>query len=80
MPMQGHRRGRGMAPPIRDIDIDKEWEVSATPRPLYPGDLNPVHIVQEAGLASGPVLMGAENLPVTGARSPDRPARSKSLY
>ena len=30
-----------------------------------------------AGLASGPVWTGAENLAVTGIRSPDRPALTK---
>ena len=41
---------------------------------------DPVHIVQEAGWAPGRVWMGAENLALTGIRSPDRPARSESLY
>jgi hypothetical protein len=36
--------------------------------------------VQEAGWAPGPVWTGVENLTPTGIRSPDRPARSKSLY
>jgi len=45
---------------------------------LPPGK-DPVPIVQEAGWAPGPVWMGAEKSP-TGIRSPDRPARSKSLY
>ena len=40
----------------------------------------PVPIVQEAGWASGPVWTCAENLAPTGIRSPDRPARRKSLY
>jgi hypothetical protein len=39
-----------------------------------------VPIVQEAGWAPGPVWTGAENLAYTGIRSPDRPARSESLY
>jgi hypothetical protein len=39
-----------------------------------------VFIVQEAGWAPQPVWTGEENLPLTGVRSPDRPARSKSLY
>ena len=39
-----------------------------------------VPIVQEAGWAPGPVWTGAENLAPTGIRSPDRPARSQSLY
>jgi hypothetical protein len=41
---------------------------------------DPVLIVQEAGMAPGPVWMGAENLAPTGIRSPDRPARIESLY
>ena len=41
---------------------------------------DPVPIVQEGGWAPGPVWTGAENLASTGIRSPDRPARSESLY
>jgi hypothetical protein len=44
-----------------------------------PGN-DPVPIVQEAGWAPGPVWTGAENLAPTRIRSPDRPARSESLY
>ena len=36
--------------------------------------------MQEAGWAPGPVWTGAENLDPTGIRSPDRPARSESIY
>ena len=36
-------------------------------------DLLPVPTVQEAGWAPGPVWTGAENLGLTGIRSPDRP-------
>jgi len=39
-----------------------------------------VPIVQEAGWAPGPVLTGAENLALTGIRSPARPACSQLLY
>jgi len=49
------------------------------PADLPPGG-DPVPIVQEAGWAPGPVWTGAENLAPTGIRSPDRPARSESLY
>ena len=56
------------------------WVVNTTPRPLYPRGKDPVPIVQEAGWAPGPVWTGAENLASTGIRSPDRPARSESLY
>jgi len=41
---------------------------------------DPVPIVEEAGWAPGPVWTGAENLAPTWIRSPDRPARSQSLY
>jgi hypothetical protein len=56
------------------------WVVNTTPRPLYPREIDPVPIVQEAGWASGPAWTDAENLAHTGIRSPDRPARSQSLY
>ena len=50
------------------------------PRPLFSPGKDPVPIVQEAGCASGPVWTGAENIAPTGIRSPDRSARSQSLY
>ena len=49
------------------------------PRPLFTPGKDPVP-VQEAWWASGPALTGAENLDITGIRSPDRPTRSQSLY
>ena len=54
--------------------------VSVMPRPLFTRGKDPAPIVQEAGWAPGPVRTGAENLTPTGFRSPDRPARSQSLY
>jgi len=53
---------------------------SVTPRPLFTPGKDTVPIVQEAGWAPGPVWTCAENLVPTGIRSPDRPARSQSLY
>ena len=49
------------------------------PAAFTPGK-DPVMIVQEAGWAPGPVWIGAENLALTGIRSPNLPARSESLY
>ena len=49
------------------------------PAALYPGK-EPVLIVEEAVWAPGPIWTGAENLAPTGIRSPDRPARSQSLF
>ena len=53
------------------------WVVNATPRPLYPREWSCTHCI---GGWVGPVSTGAENLAPTGIRSPDRPARSESLY
>ena len=50
------------------------------PRPLFTPWKDPVPIAQEAGWAPGLVWTGAENLAPTAIRSPDRPARSQSLY
>ena len=49
------------------------------PVALPPGN-DPVSIVQEVGWAPGSVWTGAENLALNGIRSPNRPARSESLY
>ena len=53
----------------------------STPRPgrFTPGK-DPAPIVLEAGWATGPFRMGAENLTHTRIRPPDRTARSESLF
>ena len=71
---------RGIALPFHDLGARWGWVVSTTPRPLYPRERDPVPIVQEVGWAPEPVWTGAENLAPTVIRSPDRPARSESLY
>ena len=56
-----------------------EWEgciFHPAPRPLYPREIEPVHIVQKAGWAPGPVWVWKFS-PPTAIRSPDRPARSE---
>jgi len=75
-----HRGSRGIALLIHDHGTRRGWGVSVTLRPLFTPGKDPVPIVQEAGWAPGPVWIGAENLASTGIRSPDRPARSESLY
>jgi len=55
------------------------WCSAPRPGRFTPGK-HPVPIEQEAGWASEPVWTDAENLAPTGIRSPDRPARSESLY
>ena len=53
----------------------------STPRPgRFTAGKDPVPIVQEAGWDPGLVWTGAENFTHTGIRSPDRSARSESLY
>ena len=63
----GTRRGRGRG-------------LSVTPRPLLTPGKDPVPILQGTGWDPRPVWTGAENLAPTVIRSPDRPARSQSLY
>ena len=48
--------------------------------PPNPREGEPVLILQESGLAPGPVWTVAENLAPTVIRFPDRQARSESLY
>ena len=55
-----------------------EGSASRPGRSLPPGK-EPVPIVQEDGWAPGPIWTGAENLALTGNRSPDLPGRSQSL-
>jgi len=75
-----HRGSRGIALPFLNHSTRRVCGVSVTPRPLFTSRKDPVPIVKEAAWAPGPVWTGAENLAPTGIRSPDRPARSQSLY
>jgi hypothetical protein len=53
---------------------------SATRPVRFTPGKDPVPIVLEAEWAPGPVWTGAGNLALTGIPSPDRPARSESVY
>jgi len=53
---------------------------ASRPGRSLPSQKELVHIVQEVVWAPGRVWTGAENLAPTGIGSPDRPARSQSLY
>jgi hypothetical protein len=74
------RESRVIALTFLDHGTRSGWGVSVTPRPLFTPGKDPVPIVQEAGWAPGPVWTDPENLAPTGIRSPDRSARSHSLY
>ena len=69
-----------VALPFLDHGTRRGLGVSITPLPLFNSGKDPVPILQEAGWTPGLVWTGAENLAPTGIRSPDRPARSQSLY
>ena len=75
-----HRGSRGIALLFLDHGTRRGWGFSVTSGPIFTPKKDPVPIVQEAGWSPGPVWTGAENLAPTGIRSPDRPARSQSLY
>jgi hypothetical protein len=74
------RESRGIAL-LFSLNFGTRWGGWSIPRPgrFYP-EKDPVPIVQEAGWASEPVWIRAENLAPTGIPSPDLPTRSKSLY
>jgi hypothetical protein len=78
-PVVAQRVGRGIALLFQDRGTRRRLVVSSTPRPLFTPWKDPVPILQEAGWAPGPVWTGGKSRP-TGIRSPDRPARSQSLY
>jgi hypothetical protein len=70
---------RGINPIFLDLGARRGgW---SAPRPgLFTPGKNPVPIVQEDGWAPGPIWKCSKNLAPTEIRSPDRPARSQSLY
>ena len=57
-----HRGSRGITLPFHDHGTRRGRWVSVTLRPLFTPGKDQVPIVQEAGLAPGPVSTGAENL------------------
>ena len=73
------RVGRGIALLFLDRGTGRGWLVSSTPRLHFSPGKDPVPILQEAGWAPGPVLMGGKSRPHRDS-IPDRPARSQSLY
>jgi hypothetical protein len=75
------RRGsRGIALLFLDHDTIKRWKASVTPRPVFTPVKDPLPIEEETGWAPEPAWPRAENLAPIGIRSPNRPARSQSLY
>jgi len=75
-----HRVNRGIALLFLNHGTRRKWRVRVTHRPLCSLRKDAVPIAQEAGWAPGPVWTGADNLASNRIRSPDHPARNKSLY
>ena len=78
-PGVSQRVGRGIALLFNDRSTRREWVFSSTPRLHFTPGKDPVPILQEAGLAPGPVWTGGKSRPHRDS-IPDRPARSQSLY
>jgi len=78
-PGVAQRVGRGIALLFHDRGTRRGWVVSSTPRPHFTPGKDPVPILQEVGLAPGPVWKGGKSRPHRDS-IPDRPARSQSLY
>jgi len=70
---------RGIALLFYDHGTRRGWGISVTPRPLFTPGKDPVPIVKEAGCSPGPVWRCADNLALSGIRSPDSPTRNQSL-
>ena len=75
-----HRGCRGIALPFHNHGTRRGWGVSVTPRPLFTPVKDSLPTVQEAGWAQDRARQVRKISPPTGIRSPDRPARSQSLY
>jgi len=74
-PGVAQRVGRVIALLFHGRGTRRGWVVSSTPRPLFTPGKEPVPILQEAGLAPGPVWTGGNSRPHRDS-IPDRPARS----
>ena len=64
------------------FNLNARWGGISTPRPGHftPREICSTHCIRRLGGPQVPVWMGAENRTSNGIRSPDRSARSESLY
>jgi len=78
-PCVAQRMGSGLALLFHDRGTRRGWVVSSTPWPHFTLRKDPVPILQEAGLAPGPVRTDGKSRP---HRDPitDCPVRNQSLY
>ena len=75
-----HRGSRGIALPFHDHGTRWGWGVSVTPRPLFTPGKTRYPLYRRLSGPQGRSGEVRENLAPAGIRSPDRPARSQSLY
>ena len=75
-----YRGSRGIAVPFHDCGTRRGWAVSVTPRPLLPPGKTRYLLYRRLGGPQGRSGHVRKISPPTGIRSPDRPARSQSLY
>ena len=75
-----NRGSRGIALLFLDHGTRRGLGVSVTPRPLFTPGKDPVPILQKAGWGHRAGLDRCGKSHPTVIRSPDRPARSQSLY
>ena len=76
---QAQRRSRGIAFPSRGSGARRGSVVSSTPLLLYPGEIDPVRIVQEAGWALVTGLDGSRKSCPTRVQTPNLLACSRLL-
>jgi hypothetical protein len=76
---EGPEGGIGIALLFLDLGVRRGGWSAPHPGRFTPGK-DPVPFAQESGWAVGPVWTCAKNLAPNGILSPDRPARSQSLY
>jgi hypothetical protein len=62
------------------MGVRGQCQSRAAPPPPPASERDHVSTVQEAGYAPEPLWAGVEKFASTGIRSPERPARSESLY
>jgi hypothetical protein len=74
------RGSRGIVLLFLNLAARWGWGVNATPQPLYPRERHGTHCVRGWVGPSASLNGCGKSRPHTGILSPDRPARSESLY
>ena len=81
--MKKQKESRSIVLPILNLGAIGEWVVTSRPTRFTPRERNTAPIVDEAGWAPGPgltVMEKRKSLAPTWIQTPERPARTQSLY